>query len=161
MLFGVPSLLTESFQPSHQETTLVVNVSAHSWFVTMCTCHQLRTHLNVSTKCVISCSHYMIMTWLPYCEVEGMVVETQERRLPSQWPQFRTVFQHVQVWNNWISSSIIPAIFNEPSEHLQPCSWRHKRVFKAKTWSSRGPYQYVILPKHNQTIRTETEPKEM
>ena len=46
--------------------------------------------------------------------------------LPSHWPQFKTVFQHVQVWNNWISSRIIPAMFNELSEHLQTCSWQHK-----------------------------------
>ena len=39
----------------------------------------------------------MFMTWLLYWEVEVMVGE-----LPSQWLQFNTAFQHLQIRNRWI-----------------------------------------------------------
>lgn len=35
---------------------------------------------------------YMLMTWLSYLEVGGMVVEMQAKRLPSQCLQFKTGF---------------------------------------------------------------------
>ena len=42
-----------------------------------------------SAKCMISSSHCVLMTWLSYPEVEGMVADCQ----------FETVFQHFKVWN--------------------------------------------------------------
>ena len=46
----------------------------------------------------MSHSHYVFMTWLPHWELDELVVlQLQARGLPSQWPQFQPVFQHLYV----------------------------------------------------------------
>lgn len=57
------------------------------------------SHCNdISTKHVVLFSHYIFMIWLAYKEVEQLRAELQERRLPSQWPQLKTLFQHFNMF---------------------------------------------------------------
>ena len=64
-------------------------------------CWQL-TLLQLTCSCVISHRHHEFINWLLYQETEGVVVVLQVRRLPSQWPQWKTVFQHLYVWHHWM-----------------------------------------------------------
>lgn len=58
------------------------------------------SHCNdISTKHVVLFSHYIFMIWLAYKEVEQLRAELQERRLPSQWPQLKTLFQHFNMFD--------------------------------------------------------------
>ena len=43
-------------------------------------------------------------------------------------------------------------IFKGTSGNFQPCLWRPKQVFYAKTWSFPSPHQMVCMFKPNQTI---------
>lgn len=51
----------------------------------------------------------MFMSWLLFLEVEEGVVELQVRRLPNQWPEFKTAF-----------GSVTPLDILKTSENLQP-----------------------------------------
>ena len=60
-------------------------------------CHQWRLcvsqapyPIDISTRPVVSRSHYVCVTWLSYHEADGMMVEFKAR---SQAPQFKTAFQ--------------------------------------------------------------------
>ena len=55
--------------------------------LTCCTCHNLRT--------VLMLRHLLANHRLSYEMVDKMAVELQARWLPSQWPQFKTSFQHL------------------------------------------------------------------
>lgn len=46
------------------------------------------------------CSHYMFFTLLLYWEVKGIVVELLVRRPPSQWRQFGSALQYVDLLNS-------------------------------------------------------------
>lgn len=44
---------------------------------------------------IISRWHYMLITWLWCQEVDRMVMELRVRGPAGQWPEFKTVFQHL------------------------------------------------------------------
>ena len=56
----------------------------------------LEIHLSTITKYLsfVTSELYVLMFWLSYLDLLGTVV-LQEGRLPSQWPQFETAFQHL------------------------------------------------------------------
>lgn len=89
------------------------NASADHQYMQTCICHWLQQYWLLNKKCVRSPSHYMlIIAWLSHWEF-------QARKLPSQWLQLETAFQHLQVWNHWMSlwTSV---------EHFQPCVAKNK-----------------------------------
>lgn len=63
--------------PSRQDKMLAINVSANYRYSSICEgyepCEQF-------TKCLITHSHYMIMTWLSYGEVEAMGEELHAKK---------------------------------------------------------------------------------
>lgn len=54
------------------------------------------------TNWVLRCSHYVLMCWLSWQDVERRVSVSLGGGLPSQGPLFKTVFQHLWAWNHWM-----------------------------------------------------------
>lgn len=58
-------------------------------------CRLETTVARIKCEQVTSCSHDVIIIWPSYREEEMMAADLQEPRLPSQWPEFESVFQHL------------------------------------------------------------------
>ena len=125
------------FQPSCQNEMLAVNVSANHKCILVCGCTTLTSLQNMSHRVHIA----MFMTSLRY-----QAVELQTRRLPSKWPQSRTAFQHLQVWNHWI-------FLTRHQDNFQLCLWRPNQIFKAQSMIFFNPDQVGFAPKSNQGIK--------
>lgn len=77
------------------------------------------------TKCVVSPSLYMSITWLSCREV--MVRELRETRLASQWRQFESSFGFIFTWYHSM-------LFRRLQDNFQSCLWWQKAdIFRGKS----------------------------
>lgn len=94
---------------------LAFDISANHWCVHVCTLYI--GYSSVPYHIHITC------LWLIYRVVDGMWVELWTIRLPSQWLQFKTVFQHFKViFNKW------PCHFNICVCHTTGYFWNLRRI---------------------------------
>ena len=63
---------------------------------------QAMNNIDMSTKCLISRSHYMFINCLSCWGLEGVMAELEVKRLPSQWVQFELAFPAMFVGTKYL-----------------------------------------------------------